>query len=274
MSNTQKRIFSGLILLFIVALSVFLGKMSTHLLIFSIGVLSLDEILVNFCEKTRNSLFYSLTLLFYLLFFTVSLLFYFSPKALLLYSSCGVILTIFCIIYLFLSPLEEKKFLSLSKSLFFLPLALMLFPLLSLSIFVENAPLWKHWLLLLVLINFGSDTFAWFFGKNFGKTKIWPAISPNKTVVGLLGGLIGVIILGNLFCFLNHLPWSWKLIPLLVLFALLSQIGDMFQSKIKREAGIKDSSRLIPGHGGIYDRIDSLLFLLPFFTLGIYLLFL
>jgi phosphatidate cytidylyltransferase len=125
---------------------------------------------------------------------------------------------------------------------------------------------WRILLAILLIVNFGMDTGAWFFGKNFGKHKLWEKVSPNKTIEGLIGGMFTSGILGTL-------AWAfWLQKPELLLFALfcllgvLSQLGDLIQSKIKRQFKIKDSSSLIPGHGGVYDRIDSLLYSAPFFA--------
>ena len=111
------------------------------------------------------------------------------------------------------------------------------------------------------------DTGAWFFGKMFGKHKLWPKISPNKTVEGLVGGMAISGVLGHLFWF-KFIDDSvmWIFVPFAIL-GFLSQLGDLVQSKFKRQFKIKDSSSLIPGHGGMYDRIDSLVFVLPFFAI-------
>lgn len=117
------------------------------------------------------------------------------------------------------------------------------------------------------------DTFAYFFGRTIGGPKIAPRISPSKTWAGLLGGMIGATIWILLVIWLviqAATEWSdigpygpnrdW-LIALLIgaIIAIAAQVGDFFESWLKRKAGVKDSSRLIPGHGGVFDRIDGLL---------------
>src|SRR5690606_12695790 len=127
-------------------------------------------------------------------------------------------------------------------------------------------PQWQEVIIVLLFVNFGMDSFAWFFGKNFGKHKLWPKVSPKKTVEGLLGGVISTGILGSILWRLFFNETSVMLFFVFCLLGLIAQVGDLVQSKIKRQFEIKDSSTLIPGHGGVYDRIDSLLFLAPFYA--------
>ena len=124
---------------------------------------------------------------------------------------------------------------------------------------------WWQLLTVLLFITYGMDTGAWLIGKNFGKTKLWPSVSPNKTLEGLIGGMVFSGILGG---GAFHLVFGEFTIVQFFIFCLLgtiSQLGDLLQSRMKREVGIKDSSKLIPGHGGVFDRVDSLFFLTPFF---------
>lgn len=114
-----------------------------------------------------------------------------------------------------------------------------------------------------VICTCGTDTFAYFVGKRFGKHKIAPTSSPNKTWEGSVGGWIACVVLGTGWGVLCGLP----LVHMIVMSAfcgVISQLGDLTESSIKREIGIKDFSDLIPGHGGILDRLDSLLFTGPF----------
>jgi phosphatidate cytidylyltransferase len=119
--------------------------------------------------------------------------------------------------------------------------------------------------LFLFLIVWGCDSFAYYTGKNFGKHKLAPRVSPNKTWEGTIGGLVGATLIGAA-------GGTWWLAPQLGPFvgalagALASsagQIGDLVESMWKRGAGVKDSGTFLPGHGGFYDRVDSLLFAGP-----------
>lgn len=122
------------------------------------------------------------------------------------------------------------------------------------------------WLLFLFSIIWMNDTFAFFAGKGFGRTKLAPVISPNKTMEGAAAGLAGGVITAIVFntFFLKELSASTTIL-LAVSLGVLCQLGDLFESMLKRGAGVKDSGSIIPGHGGILDRIDSIIIPLPFF---------
>ena len=127
---------------------------------------------------------------------------------------------------------------------------------------------------LLLLLNFSSvcDMGAYFTGSTFGKHKLCPEISPHKTVEGAAGGIFSSIIVTVILglCFKKSLA---AIILLTVPFCILGMVGDLFASAIKRAAGIKDYGNLIPGHGGIMDRVDSIIMISPvlylFITLGV-----
>ena len=144
--------------------------------------------------------------------------------------------------------------------------AIVIFPLISFGIYFETI-YWREILGLLLIVTFSMDTGAWFVGKNFGKHKLWPEVSPKKTIEGLIGGVIISALFGSLAWYLMFHDYQWFYSVIFSICGIISQIGDLVQSKIKREFEIKDSSNLIPGHGGIYDRIDSLIFLSPFFAI-------
>ena len=118
----------------------------------------------------------------------------------------------------------------------------------------DEAGIWGVlWLLLIVI---ASDTAGYFAGRHFGGPKFWPAISPKKTWSGTLAGWAGAVLVGLLFWLLG--PGGWGLVFLSPLLALAGQMGDITESLIKRRAGVKDASHLIPGHGGVMDRFDAL----------------
>lgn len=119
-----------------------------------------------------------------------------------------------------------------------------------------------------LIASWGSDIFAYFIGRHFGKHKL-TAVSPNKTVEGSVAGVVGAILLGILFAILCNTIWGVGINYLLIgcimaVLSIVGQIGDLAASSIKRYCDIKDFSELIPGHGGMLDRIDSIIFVLPF----------
>lgn len=130
------------------------------------------------------------------------------------------------------------------------------------------------WLLLAVMaLVWVADSAAYFTGRAFGRHKLAPAISPGKTWEGVAGAVIGVIAYGMTTT--PALPQfqgiGWPaLLGCLFLLTALSIVGDLFESLVKRQAGMKDSSQLLPGHGGILDRIDSQISTLPLVALGLY----
>ncbi|UCF30085.1 MAG: phosphatidate cytidylyltransferase [bacterium] len=111
-----------------------------------------------------------------------------------------------------------------------------------------------------------TDTSAFYVGSAFGRRKLAPRISPNKTVEGFIAGLLSSCAVALAFRYLSPLAWS---LPFLlvsgVILSAVGQLGDLVESAIKRDAGVKDSGALIPGHGGVLDRIDSVVFTLPVF---------
>ncbi|MFW5440003.1 MAG: phosphatidate cytidylyltransferase [Methylophilaceae bacterium] len=152
--------------------------------------------------------------------------------------------------------------------------------LLAIIGFLLIAPLWlalisaksaDPWLLLALLSTIWiADTAAYFSGKNFGKHKLAPSISPGKTWEGVMGAVLAVTAFSAvLYC--SDTVSSWTIFPLLWLVALLGVVGDLFESLIKRQVNKKDSGDLLPGHGGILDRIDGLVPSLPIAVLMIYL---
>lgn len=116
---------------------------------------------------------------------------------------------------------------------------------------------------LIFIIAFGTDTFAYIFGNIFGKNKLCPNISPNKTIEGSLGGILGSLILTIIFALLMDISPILKLMILSIMVSIFSQIGDLVASRIKRMAGIKDYGFIFPGHGGVLDRFDSIIFSSP-----------
>ncbi|HEX8526440.1 phosphatidate cytidylyltransferase, partial [Allosphingosinicella sp.] len=112
----------------------------------------------------------------------------------------------------------------------------------------------------LMLVTWATDIFAYFAGRSIGGPKLAPKISPNKTWAGLIGGMAGAAVVGAVFAYLSgisaDLPdFLWLGAPM----GLLAQIGDLYESSVKRRRGVKDSGTLLPGHGGVLDRLDGLL---------------
>ncbi len=111
-----------------------------------------------------------------------------------------------------------------------------------------------------------SDSCAYYVGINFGRHKLWPRVSPKKSFEGALGSVLGCVVCAvGLGLWLGVAPW-WHYALLALLINPLAQLGDLFESALKRAVNVKDSGCLLPGHGGFLDRIDSVLFALPTFA--------
>ena len=136
----------------------------------------------------------------------------------------------------------------------------------SLSIFVimQSEPDGIFWIFFLLIMVFAGDTGALYTGKFLGRHKLSPSISPGKTIEGSMGGMLTTVIVGYLYVLL-FLPQLNK--PSILIFFIIiniaAQTGDLFESQLKRAGNIKDSGNILPGHGGLLDRIDALLFAAP-----------
>jgi phosphatidate cytidylyltransferase len=115
-----------------------------------------------------------------------------------------------------------------------------------------------------------TDTGAYFVGRTIGGLKLAPKISPNKTWSGLVGGIFAAALGLGLLAYFYSVGGTGRYVILGAALAIIAQAGDLFESYLKRRAGVKDSGTLIPGHGGILDRIDGLLTAVPFFTIFIW----
>jgi len=135
---------------------------------------------------------------------------------------------------------------------------------LSCLILIRNGADGGTWIYFLLFIVFCGDVAAYHCGSSFGRHKLCPAVSPGKTIEGSIGGLAANLVAGALFkhFFLPLLPWGLSLL-FFIATGVAGQVGDLFESQLKRVGNRKDSGALLPGHGGILDRIDALLFAAP-----------
>ena len=140
--------------------------------------------------------------------------------------------------------------------------------LLSFSILIRNGENGLGWIVFISLIVWANDTGSYLTGKSIGKTPFFPSISPNKTREGAIGGYLlamTVAIVSGIYLSNIELtvPALFRLIIMGMIFVSLAQIGDLFESALKRRAGIKDSGTIMPGHGGALDRLDSIVLAFP-----------
>ncbi len=262
MSNFLLRIISG---------TIFLGVLIFSILYSKITFLSLFFILMIFCiyEFTRmiklKSVFpYIIGVLSYIF---GNILNVEDVPSRSIFINVGVVLflTIFCSFAWILLAKKEEIVSHLGKIFLVAVYIIVPFVLMAQIPFLDNDFNYAKTVILGVFILIWSnDTFAYLVGKNFGKIKLLKEISPNKTVEGFIGGMLACFItsyfISQYFTALSLTQW----IVIAGLVSVFGVLGDLIESMFKRQAGIKDSSNLIPGHGGFLDRFDSVIFAAPF----------
>lgn len=181
----------------------------------------------------------------------------------------GVIIGAFSV-YLFFEGELEEKFQHLGWTVIGAFYIGYLFPHLAL---IYRGPSGTEWVFFVLLVVMVGDTAAYLMGMALGRRKLYPSISPGKTVVGALSSLGASVLAGLLgaMYLLSNLSWVEVLMLSLIL-SLLGQVGDLFESWIKRVFSVKDTGRILPGHGGLLDRLDSLIFPVVFTTYYVRLL--
>jgi phosphatidate cytidylyltransferase len=194
---------------------------------------------------------------------TVSLSFL-SAKGILDYPWLALFIPFFFLLFLAeLFKTNPKPFAGLPSALMVVVYASLPFAFAAQLVFVNHHYHFEY-LLGSIFMIWANDTFAYFAGSILGKHKIMERVSPKKTYEGLAGGILGVSVLA---WFMSDFLWwgtktDWMVIGLLV--SLMGTLGDFVESLFKRDAGVKDSGKIMPGHGGFLDRLDSFIFVLPF----------
>lgn len=165
-------------------------------------------------------------------------------------------------------PAQEKWY---GKRLFFMGIVILTASITAMYSLWQVSPWWLMYVFLLVWC---ADSGAYFVGRKLGKRKLAPNVSPNKSIEGLIGGIItaSLVAVGVGFGLKLDTVALVAFLGLSGLTVLASVLGDLFESMLKRRAGIKDSGTILPGHGGVLDRIDSLLSATPVFALGVLVL--
>jgi len=152
-----------------------------------------------------------------------------------------------------------------------------LFPFVSL---VREMAMGEFFVWLIFISAWGTDTFAYFTGYFLGKNKLAPVLSPKKTIEGAIGGIIGAALLGFAYTWVygtyyntGIMPYLWGVPLIVAVGSVVAQFGDLSASTIKRYLDVKDFGHILPGHGGILDRFDSVLFTAPFIYIALYFIF-
>ncbi|MFA7359555.1 MAG: phosphatidate cytidylyltransferase [Candidatus Kapaibacterium sp.] len=249
MSNTLTRVLISVIGIPLILVLVYMGGYALFALILLLQTLCFYELLIMFREKKLIADIYTSVLLSII---TITFYTYYREY----FNSLFIIAVLFTFLLIALSSKENKVKTS----------GLVLFGLVYITVpFTMLFELSTNYLLvfLLLFLIWANDSFAFFGGKYFGKHK-FSKISPNKTVEGLISGFVFTVLTAIVFHLITKEITLTDSLVIGSLISVLAPTGDLFESFLKRYNGIKDSSSIIPGHGGILDRFDSLIFCTPF----------
>lgn len=274
MRETIIRAVSGLLYTSILVASILSSELIFILLFYILSLVCLIEM-----QKLLRLKSYALYFLQAILFYLFSFLKFNQDATILL-----LFITIFVNLFLVKDLLVVKKIPVFEKKKYII----IIFYLISSTIFLTLIPTIEvifipKLVIGIFLLIWTNDTFAFLVGKNFGKRKLYEKISPNKTIEGFLGGLLFTCIMAIAIWYYSPLfpsnlgdfskyntPTVW--LGMAIILSIFGTLGDLIQSKFKRQAGVKDSGKLMPGHGGLFDRLDSIIFASPFIYAYLYIL--
>ena len=260
----KTRIISAIVMLPLLIL-VYLGGIWLKMAVVIISVIGLDEFYKGFkAEGVKPSFPIGIASVILLhIFHTINAqMGADGPDSGVLYALWLFIVVVACMIYGF--KVEERKTEDMAST----ALGIIYVPFLfHFAVLIDECDYAKNYIWLVFIIAFGTDIFAYFSGVFLGKHKLCPTLSPKKTVEGAIGGMIGALVFsllfGNFFLEPGH-AFNARFIIMILIGSVVSMLGDLSASAFKRQMGIKDYGNLIPGHGGILDRFDSVLFVAPY----------
>ena len=260
MSNLFKRSFSGIVYVLLFLFSILFSQESYLILITLFGLL---------CLREFGKMIQLKSVAPYIFFGVTIFLMFIRQKT---FATSGILIITLASSLFFSYQLFTKKTINYNTEGIKLGITIryIIFSFCFLVLLPFSDGLFHPYVMISILsIIWINDSFAFLVGKNFGKKKLFPSVSPNKTVEGFIGGmffsLLASLVISKVYPHFSL--FHWMMIALLV--SNLGTIGDLLVSKFKRQANLKDSGNLMPGHGGILDRLDSLLFASPFVYLYI-----
>ncbi|MFT7252185.1 MAG: phosphatidate cytidylyltransferase [Flavobacterium sp.] len=260
MGETLKRAISGVVYVLLLISCIHFSKETSGISLAILFGIFLTIAVYEFCKIVSINIYISLFLA------AISYFFLWNKNDNIISKTIIILFSIVILIKLlfFLFNSQKGNFKIFVKYLLLIGYIIIPLTLINYLIIGENDINPKILISILILI-WTNDTFAYLTGKNFGKNKLFPSVSPKKTIEGFVGGIFFTIISSVLlskFYIESKLLYIWIVIAIIV--SVFSTLGDLVQSKFKREAGIKDSGNIMPGHGGILDRLDSIIFVIPF----------
>lgn len=246
MTELSKRIITAIIGIIILGIALYFGGIFLNLLFFIISSIVVVELYNAFLKLNIKlqilQIFISTLFLYLLLWLRVDVSF-----SILLMVSIGLLKTIFD---------DSTNLTDFSYSLFAFIYGSYL---ISLILKLQRTP----YIYLIFIIAFSTDTFAYLVGMNFGKHRLIERISPKKSVEGAIGGVLGALLVSLIYFKYTSIDIDIYSILFVIISSIVGQIGDLAASKIKRLAGVKDYSNILPGHGGMLDRFDSTIMITP-----------
>ncbi|WP_103865680.1 phosphatidate cytidylyltransferase [Aquimarina sp. I32.4] len=257
MKELLTRSLSGLLYVSILLLSIFINKYTFIGVFFIFGVITIYEFQKLIYLKNKRLYVIFIALLVVLHLCQDELYYYFILPVLTLTIITELFLVKDLVTIRIIPMFEKRKYLT---TIFYLITSIIFATLLP-NYSGEYQPFIIAGAFLITWVN---DTFAYLVGKNFGKHKLLERISPKKTVEGFIGGFIFSLIAGYLIAIFSDTLSITVWLIISIIMSIFGTLGDLIQSKFKRQAGAKDSGTIMPGHGGIYDRLDSIIFASPF----------
>lgn len=247
MKESYKRIVSGIIGIVLLISIINKGEIYLNTAVFLVSIIGLRE----FFKAVKNIDIKPISCIGYLSTFLIYLSNFYPDINIGFSLTLSIILSL--IMYLFSNNISLEDIGVTFIGILYIPFLFSYINNLEGSIYI--------WLIF--IISFGTDTFAYFGGRVFGKRKLWPEVSPKKTIEGSISGIIGSTLLTLIFALYIKEDSVLLLIILSIIVSAFSQIGDLIASKIKRSVKIKDYGYIMPGHGGVLDRFDSIILSAP-----------
>lgn len=250
----KDRIISAVIALLIAIPLILLGGVYFKVLVVFLGIYAMYELL-----RLKKNIPDVMKYISYGLFIMLLLYGYVFTNGVFVLNA-SLLLIAFVVLFLGLIYYHNNKKYNIEDVFYLLSLVVFLSSAFNLFVVVRELSLML--VIYLFLITTMTDTFAYFIGLKYGKKKLIPSVSPNKTIEGCIGGIIGGVSVGTIFYMTMIGGNLFVVLIMSILLSILGQCGDLVFSQIKRYFGIKDYSNLMPGHGGVLDRIDSMIFVI------------